>query len=95
MKNKKQVVWKENDEGTFSCDCGNTAWSDGYQPCNDKGEEVEPNKDWGGLYVCGRCKTIGLYEDCAEPCEHDWIDDDNEGSYGKEVCRFCGEKQKK
>lgn len=28
-------------------------------------------------------------------CEHDFIDDDNEGCYGKEICRFCGFKRKK
>ena len=28
-------------------------------------------------------------------CDHEWIDDDNEGFYGKEVCRFCGIKRHK
>jgi len=28
-------------------------------------------------------------------CEHSFIDNDNEGIYGKEVCRFCGEIRSK
>jgi len=34
-------------------------------------------------------------EGICSPGEHSFIDADNEGEYGYEVCRFCGEKRKK
>jgi hypothetical protein len=30
-----------------------------------------------------------------EKCNHSWIDCDNEGMYGIEECRYCGEKRHK
>ena len=61
MENKKWVIWREKDD-TFNCACGNTAWSDGYQPCDEHGKHIEPDKNWNGLYICERCNTIGIYE---------------------------------
>lgn len=53
---------------------------------------------------CNDCRKCGEntcgndmeYLSCFEPretyklCKHSFIDKDNEGVYGKEVCRFCG-----
>lgn len=43
------------------CDCGNNPGADGFYPCSEKGEMLEP--DIGGgwdeeLYVCYRCGDI-------------------------------------
>ena len=48
-----------NDEA-WICICGNVPSSDGFYPCDDLGEEVEPRQGvWGGvLYVCDRCGRI-------------------------------------
>ena len=29
-----------------------------------------------------------------DTCNHSWVDYDNEGCYGKEVCRICGKIRK-
>ena len=34
-------------------------------------------------------------EELINKCEHSWIDSDNEGCYGIEICRFCGKERKK
>ena len=47
------------DKDAWVCLCGNTPMSDGFQPCDAEGNEVEPNKGtWMGLYVCDRCGRI-------------------------------------
>lgn len=41
-------------------------------------------------------ETMGEFEDYPEQytdCNHSFIDEDNNGIYGKEKCRFCGEKE--
>jgi hypothetical protein len=38
---------------------------------------------------------ISLEKESQDGCECSYIDMDNEGQYGKEVCRFCGKKQRK
>jgi hypothetical protein len=43
------------------CLCGNTPIADGFFPCNDKGQEIEPTKEanWDERsYVCARCGRI-------------------------------------
>ena len=40
------------------CICGNEPHSDGFYPCNETGDEVEPKSGWKGLYVCHRCGRI-------------------------------------
>lgn len=44
----------------LECKCGNTTASDGFVPCDDKGNEIEPTVDsnWDGKYVCQRCGAI-------------------------------------
>lgn len=49
----------ERAEDDWECRCGNSSHSDGFQPCNEVGEVVEPNHDWtSGYYVCERCYRI-------------------------------------
>jgi len=46
----------------------------------------------------GRMKEVdleGQQKACQEQCTHSFIDADNEGCYGKEICRRCGIKQAK
>jgi len=47
-----------NKHGEWECPCGNVAEYDGFYPCNDKGEEVEPDTNWSLLYICRRCGKI-------------------------------------
>jgi hypothetical protein len=44
----------------WTCLCGNTPLLEGFFPCNETGEEVEPTpEDWTtDCYVCDRCGTI-------------------------------------
>lgn len=46
-----------NDEG-WVCICGNMPVSDGFYPCDEKGNEMEPVSGWKDLYVCNRCGRI-------------------------------------
>ena len=39
--------------------------------------------------------TIMRFINPDNTCDHSFIDEDNEGIYGNEVCRFCGEEQEK
>ena len=49
----------------LECKCGNNTASDGFVPCDDKGNEIEPTVDsnWDGKYVCQRCGAIHTIED--------------------------------
>jgi hypothetical protein len=50
-----------HNEGTdWVCVCGNTPDSDGFFPCDEQGEFIEPtlDSDWNGLYVCDRCGQL-------------------------------------
>jgi hypothetical protein len=40
------------------CLCGNDPTSDGFYPCDEKGNEIETGRDWNKLYVCARCGRI-------------------------------------
>lgn len=42
----------------LTCTCGNTTHTDGFYPCDNTGNEIEPTKDWNGLYICGRCGKV-------------------------------------
>ena len=57
---KESEIRKESETGAWCCWCDNMASTDGFQPCNEKGEEIEPTKaaGWIDLYVCGRCGII-------------------------------------
>ena len=45
---------KDNDEA-WICICGNQPSEEGFFPCDEKGNETDPDANWGGLYVCARC----------------------------------------
>jgi hypothetical protein len=45
-------------EEAWICICGNTPSSDGFYPCDEKGNEMEPVAGWNDLYVCARCGRI-------------------------------------
>ncbi len=50
----------KKDPDSWVCICGNTPTSDGFFPCNESGNEMEPTKGsgWAGLYVCAQCGRI-------------------------------------
>jgi len=45
-------------EDGWVCLCGNTPADDGFYPCDEKGNEVEPVEGWNNLYVCFKCGRI-------------------------------------
>jgi hypothetical protein len=47
-----------HDEDAWVCICGNEPHTDGFYPCDENGNEVEPNLDWEDLYTCGSCGRI-------------------------------------
>lgn len=44
-------------DGEWVCLCGNTAASEGFYPCDERGEMVEPTpEEWTtNWYICDRC----------------------------------------
>jgi hypothetical protein len=56
---KQDVISHEaNNEEAWICICGNEPSEDGFYPCDEKGNEVEPVVGWSGRYVCLRCGRI-------------------------------------
>lgn len=53
----KKIILDEDGEN-WICLCGNQAHLTGFFPCNAKGEEVELDERWNGLYYCDECKII-------------------------------------
>lgn len=49
-----------DDEDSWICTCGNTPMREGFYPCNEKGEEVEPTpEEWTThCYICSKCGNI-------------------------------------
>lgn len=50
-------------DGSLTCSCGNTTWSDGFYACTPDGlvyEEGGPpvGRDWNGHYACEDCGAI-------------------------------------
>ena len=50
----------KNNNLDLTCTCGNTTATDGFYPCDENGNEIEPTIDnnWNGKYVCSRCGKI-------------------------------------
>ena len=50
----------EISEDEWECRCGNTHYSEGFEPCDEFGEEVTAELGpWdGALYVCTRCWRV-------------------------------------
>jgi hypothetical protein len=56
----EHITTEKSDPDAWHCICGNTPGSDGFFPCDENGNEMEPSKGsgWDGLYVCARCGRI-------------------------------------
>lgn len=56
----EHITAEKTDTDAWHCICGNTPGSDGFFPCDNEGNEMEPIKgsNWVGLYVCARCGRI-------------------------------------
>ena len=63
----------------LTCTCGNTTHTDGFYPCDNNGNEIEPMKDWKGLYICGRCSKI--HDTNTEPTQRIFYDEATERNY--------------
>jgi len=59
--------------------------SEGLEPVIRQGIEAFESTENARVNVC--------FEDVT--CEHSFIDADNDGIYGNEVCRFCGWRRHK
>jgi hypothetical protein len=53
-----QITHEVGNQEAWVCLCGNTPSDDGFYPCNEQGEEVEPTADWDNLYVCSKCQRV-------------------------------------
>ncbi len=60
MIQKEYISHEKGSDESWICICGNRPDSDGFQPCNANGNEIEPlaGSDWDNLYVCCRCGRI-------------------------------------
>jgi hypothetical protein len=59
-----KIVHEAGNNEAWICICKNTPTSDGFYPCDAKGNEIEPIKGsgWKDLYVCNRCgRIINMY----------------------------------
>lgn len=56
----EHITAEQTDNEAWRCICGNTPGSDGFFPCNQRGDEIEPTiaSGWVYLYVCARCGRI-------------------------------------
>ena len=56
----EQYEEEQEARNNYTCTCGNTADDLGFYPCDENGEEIEPDEDsdWANLYVCGKCKNV-------------------------------------
>jgi hypothetical protein len=56
----EHITAEQTDNDAWRCICGNTPASDGFFPCNQSGDEIEPTiaGGWTDLYVCARCGRI-------------------------------------
>jgi len=58
MPDTEFIKRERDDVDAWICICGNAPASDGFYPCDDKGNEIEPTAAWNGIYVCLRCGRI-------------------------------------
>jgi hypothetical protein len=58
MAQDEVITHAAGDDEAWTCLCGNEPSEDGFYPCDEKGDEVEPVAGWSGLYVCLRCGRI-------------------------------------
>jgi hypothetical protein len=55
---KEFIAHEAGNDEAWICVCGNRPDSNGFQPCDEEGNEVEPVSGWKNLYVCERCGRI-------------------------------------
>jgi hypothetical protein len=58
MNIKELITHETGNAEAWICICGNRPNYDGFFPCNQNGDEMNPGKGWEDLYVCGRCGRI-------------------------------------
>lgn len=54
----EKIIHESGNPEAWVCICGNMPHCDGFSPCDETGNEVEPDKDWNDLYVCDSCGRI-------------------------------------
>jgi len=55
---KNFIRIEASNKDAWICVCGNEPHSDGFYPCDETGNEMEPVSGWNGLYVCHGCGRI-------------------------------------
>ena len=57
---KEHIKHEAGNDEAWICLCNNTPVSDGFYPCDEKGNEMEPTigSGWESLYVCAKCGRI-------------------------------------
>ena len=55
---RERITFELGNEDAWHCLCENTPIADGFYPCDEKGEEMEPDAGWNDLYICTRCGRI-------------------------------------
>ena len=56
---KEFLTHEPRNEEARQCVCGNMPVTEGFFPCNNNGDEVEPvEEQWEDLYVCASCGRI-------------------------------------
>jgi hypothetical protein len=60
MKEREIITHEPNNEEAWICVCGNKPADDGFFPCDQEGNEIEPtiSSGWENLYACGNCGRI-------------------------------------
>lgn len=56
----EKIKHETGNEEAWICICNNTPSADGFYPCDEPGNEIEPTitNGWSGLYVCASCERI-------------------------------------
>lgn len=59
-KELREITLDKFDNAEFECECGNNSFDDGFYPCDENGEEMEPTigSGWDKTYVCATCGLI-------------------------------------
>jgi hypothetical protein len=57
---KEFITHEAGNDEAWICICKKSPESDGFYPCNAKGDEIEPTigSNWSGIYVCACCGRI-------------------------------------
>lgn len=50
-------------QGDLECSCGNNLDAEGFYPCNELGEYVEPGVEWDNHYRCSKCYSVILLKE--------------------------------